>query len=177
MSMLIPIKLATLMGLTALLQGITPAAGYQHDLSDYVDTNGDTRPRVFRGRNVFGMDDPLPMLSILEEPRPEWGFAPEFSGLGAGPWPLFVQGFVQDDPTNPTDPAHYLMADVKKCLALHLKAALGSGNIFGVGRAVRSYKIATGVVRPPDDVSAMANFFLPLTLEFFEDMTSPFAYP
>lgn len=67
-----PADLRALKALTYCLTTITVAAGYKHDMSS----------AVFRGRNVFGDGDPLPMLSVLEPPTaPEQMMAPAASSL------------------------------------------------------------------------------------------------
>ena len=172
----IPLRLQILMNLTDLLKTITPANGYQNDLSDFVDANGNTQSRVFRGRNSYGSNDPLPMLSILENPHTDASEqnGPRYSAMNSGPWPLLIQGFVEDDKQNPTDPAHILLADVQMCLGQYIQNAYGNWELFGVGGAVNSFKIGTGVVRPGDEISAYANFWLQLTLDIVENYASPF---
>lgn len=181
MTLQVPIRLALMIGITDLLKTITPANGYQHDLSDYTDSEtGETRIRVFRGRNIFGVDDPMPMLAVLENPHsePTMQHGGRNSGITVGPKEILVQGFVEDDPDNPTDLAHYLLADVQKCLALHKASGFGQYRkpYFGISTAVQDFQIGTGVVRPGDDVSAYANFWLLLTVELGEDMANPFAW-
>ena len=64
--------------------------------------------RVFRGRRLFGFNDPLPMISILEAPQSEdqlFGdrrFGPRARATGRSP----IQAFVPDDSraTRPTPP-------------------------------------------------------------------------
>jgi hypothetical protein len=177
------------MGLTAVLKAITPANGYNNDLSDFTDlATGDPTQRVFRGRNIFGADDPLPCLSILENPHAEDSLREEprgGGGIARGPWELLIQGFAQDDAQNPSDPAHWLMADVKLALAREraklkktaMPATMGGAgyDLFGMGTVVEDMKIGGGVVRPPDDVSAKAFFWLILSLTMAEDTGNPFA--
>lgn len=172
-----PLRLRVLDAITQSLQGITIDNGYAHDLSK----------AVFRGRNWYGEDDPLPMVSILEDPLPnnqsQSGQGPRGDGTAShGAWTLLIQGFVTDDKINPTDPAHYLMADVKKRLVLERKrrnsSSHGSGgyNAFGMGGVVENIIIGAGVVRPPDyDVSAKAYFWLTLTISVTEDLEDPYA--
>lgn len=172
-----PLRLRVLEAITDCLSEITVANGYRHDLAN----------AVFRGRIWYGDDDPLPMVSILEDPLPN---NQSQSGQGAhgdgtdshGSWTLLVQGFAVDDKKNPTDPAHYLMADVKKCLVQQRKrktrSAHGAGeyNPFGMGGVVENITIGAGVVRPPDyDVSAKAYFWLTLTITITEDLEDPYA--
>jgi hypothetical protein len=150
--------------LTAALEEITVVNGYQHDLPG----------RVFRGRVIFGERDPVPMVSILEVPLPlEQIVSPRDATESAGGWDLMIQGFVEDDSKNPTDPAHRLLADVKKRLALE-KRRVTAGEVFGMN-AISGIRIGPGVVRPPDEVSAKAYFWLSLVIEMVEDLADPFA--
>lgn len=84
---------------------------------------------------------------------------------------------MDDDRENPTDPAHVFMADVKKRLAMERKKAAShkpEDGILGLGNAVINMYIGAGVVRPPDDVSAKAYFWLTITLDLAEDMEEPY---
>ena len=81
-------RLDILQRITDHLLGITPANGYPIDLTG----------RVFRGRAFFGDQDPLPMVSILEAPRPLDGFVTgEMGQRRADEWMLLVQGWAEDD--------------------------------------------------------------------------------
>ena len=147
---------------------------------------------VFRGRDGFGENDPLPMISILEPPLPIDQILPSATNPRSnGQWDLMIQGFVEDDKANPTDPAHWLLADVKKVLAdekarklpnsagtpnpfcLGMPAVVGGKNI---GNCVSEIAmIGPGVVRPPEiGVSNKAFFWLTLTLKIAEDISNPF---
>ena len=160
-----PFKLRVMHALTQALQEITPANGYEHDLS----------AAVFRGRLAFGDDDPIPMVSILEAPLPlEQKLAGNDGTASKGGWNLLIQGFVRDDKVNPTDPGHYLMADVRKRIALLRKPKRGS-DILGMAGNVTDLRIGPGVVRPPgDDVSSKAYFWMTLTLDLVEDLEKPY---
>lgn len=172
-----PLRLRILEAITESLKQITPANGYKHDLSG----------NVFRGRIWYGEDDPLPLVSILEDPLPVTQLMAGGGGHGdgaesTGAWTLLIQGFVEDDKLNPTDPAHYLLADVKKRLSVERQrkgtSSHGGGgyNAFGMGGAVESLTIGAGVVRPPDyDVSSKAYFWLTLTVMVAEDLADPYA--
>lgn len=160
-----PFRLRVLKALTAALAEITPSNGYGHDLSG----------RVFRGRDIFGADDPVPMVSILEAPEDKAGSSgPPASGLSNGQWHLLIQGFVEDDFENPTDPAHLLMAEVKKRLVQE-KVRDRQYSILGMGGKVTELAISPGVVRPADDVSAKAYFWLKITLSMVENHQDPYA--
>lgn len=178
MAHVLPFRLRVLHAITDALKTITPANGYAHDLSDYTD-QGETMSRVFRGRDVFGFNDPRPMVSVLEHPRAlDALLGPDGATDRVAPWELLIQGFVNDDPENPTDPAHLLVADVIKALALE---AAKPHNILGLGFrmpavAAGGMKIGSPVCRPADDeISSVAFFFLTIALDLVEDVADPFA--
>lgn len=173
----LPFRLRVQRSLTAALKQITPANGYHSDLSDFTE-DGEDFERVYRGRTLFGEDDPLPMVSILEEPiAPETDLAPLAGTSGQGPYDLMVQGFVDDDRKNPTDPAHMLMADVKmRLIALKQDENLPD-RVFRFGpkaNTVVSVSFGGGVVRPADEVSAVAYFWLRVSFDLAEDHLNPF---
>lgn len=185
-----PFRLRVLKALSATIKTVTPGITYTHpetgeevpftnDLSDYPDPDDATitRERVFRGRELFGSSDPLPMVSVLEHPRAlDAMLAPEGSQSAVGEWDLLVQGFVADDPNHPTDPAHVLSAEVIAVLA---KAATQTRDILGLGfrePCVTKMVIGSPVVRPADGVNSdQAFFWLTLTLTLVEDREKPFA--
>ncbi len=167
-----PFRLRVLKNLTALLEAIPVTM---------VDNNGDPvvsmAGRVFRGREHFGDDDPLPMISILEPPLaiervPNQPDNPKVNGE----WDLMLQGWVVDDKDHPCDPAYVLVAHVMQALGQHRKNARtrGNTNYLNQGLAVEELRIGAPVVRPADYPSANACFYLLLTLKIVEDMTNPF---
>lgn len=163
-----PIRLEILKRMTDVLKEITPANGYVTDILDH----------VYRGRGVYGDETPLPALSVLEAPIPldQLPSAKDNQSL-AGQWELVVQGWVDDDRKNPTDPAQVLLADVKKRLAIERKKLdwdKPEDGIFGLGRFVTAMYIGPGVVRPPEEISAKAYFWLTITLDIAEDMAEPY---
>lgn len=170
-----PLRLEIMKRLSDILREITPGNGYVLDFSGAED--GDTN-KVFRGRAIFGEGDPLPMLSILESPIPlDQLPAPPDSGYNSGGWELMIQGFVEDDKQNPTDPAHVALADVKKRLAIESKkvsSMIPENGPLGLLDYVTKIGIGTGVVRPPDEVSAKAYFWLLIVLDIVEDVTEPY---
>lgn len=179
----IPFKLRVLRGLTDALKTITPDNGYASNLADFDPGDGISTTRVFRGKAWFGDDSPIPMVSVLEgvTPSDEVAEPPVDTTTGEFEWPLIVQGFVQDDPENPTDPAYMLLADVRRRLAIervrkapntHQPDPFGLG--FGKNR-VTGLTIGPGVVRPADDISAKAYFWLSLTIRVVDNAAAPFA--
>lgn len=155
--------------LTELLQTITPANGYQFDLSG----TGEDR-KVYRGRGVISDEEPLPMVNILES------FNPDRDPFEVGgherrhqtdSWVLQLQGWAADDKDNPTDPAHNLMADVKKCLARIITEDDPSFLLEGL---VADAAIEPGTVRPPDENSSRAFFWLRIRLNVDENVGDPY---
>ena len=134
----------------------------------------DMTGRVARGRLIFGEKDPVPMISILEVPIPlDQIVPPPDSTYSNGTWELLIQGFAKDDPEHPTDPAHVLMAATKQRLAEE-KRKNRDFKLFGMGDKVTGLRIGAGVVRPPDEVSAKAYFWLNLSIDVVEDLFDPF---
>lgn len=171
-----PFRLRVQKAVANQIKTVTPANGYQHDLSDFTDGAGRSARRVFRGRDQFGANDPLPMVSILEDPRAlEANNGPGESFDTTGEYRLLIQGFVPDDHENPTDPAHVLCAEVISAL---VQAKADKYNILDLGErkpCVIGLSIGQPVVRPPDDeVSSVAFFFVALTLTLVEDLENPF---
>jgi hypothetical protein len=167
-----PLRLEIMKRLSDALREITPANGY---VMDYSGAEGTDDNKVFRGRAYFGDESPLPMLSILETPiQPEEAPTPQDATERTVIWELMVQGFFEDDKQNPTDPAYVGMADVTKRL-VEEKAKLNwdepEEGPLGLGNAIISVRIGTGVVRPPDEVSAKAYFWLVFALELAEDLS------
>lgn len=166
-------RLKVLKAVSACLAAIEPEPeGYQHDFRP----TADVPVRVFRGRKFFGDNDPLPMVCILETPIPlEPISSPYDATETAGGFALTVQGFCEDDPLHPTDPAHILMADVKLALAREkAKAARPGGYIFGM-REITGLEIGQGTVQAPDEVSSKAYFVLSLVVHMSEDLADPYA--
>jgi hypothetical protein len=149
--------------LTDLLKTIQPPA-YENNLSVH----------VYRGRYYIGETEPLPMINIVESFNPdrEPGEVGGFSARNQkDKWILLIQGWTEDDKKNPTDPAHLLMGEVKKCLA----QIVDEGSVhFCLGGLVAGAVIEPGTVRPPDDTSPRAYFWLRLILEVTEKLIDPF---
>lgn len=162
-----PFRLRVLKAVTAAIEAVNPTTEgfvYRHDL----------RGKVKRGRLIYGTDDPVPLVSILEPPIPldvvrSRGDNPN----STGPWDLLIQGWATDDHDNPTDPAHALMAEVKRALIIEKQRDRGL-NILGLGGKVVELNLGQGVVRPPDQVSDKAFFWLFLTLTLAENLKDPY---
>ena len=158
-----PLKLNVMKSMTAALEEIsTVDDAYWHDLAN----------KVYRGRTVYDDRDPTEMVTILEVPiPPEQMQTPSDARFKRGGWELFVQGWVKDDKENPTDPAYYLMEDVTQRILLE-KAKVGGQGFspeypFGY-KQITGIELGQGVVRPEDERSNLAFFWLPLTLVLVE---------
>lgn len=153
-------RLEVLQLLTAHLQGITVANGYTYELSS----------SVFRGRMIYGDDDPIPMLSIIEATVvPKSLYASDNDEARKDEWPLMIQGWATDDHDNPTDPAYRLMAAVERRLYEIIKTRDdGSGFpankvAYMLGNKIANLRFGAGTVRPPtEQVSSKAFFYLPV---------------
>lgn len=164
-------QLLILKRLSTWLEGITPANGYEYDLTG----------AVFRGRSVFGSETPVPCLSLLEAPKPEVAIgAAENDVLSAGEWILLLQGWAPDDVQNPTDPAYQLKAAVEMRLSDIIRTKPGMGTpavpeAYFLGGLITGLGIGPGVVRPADQVSSRAFFYIPLRISLVIDVRNPFA--
>lgn len=168
------LRLRVLKALTAQLQRITPANGYDYDLAN----------KVFRGRTLYGNEalNLVPFLSIIEAPKPAYGVAAgEDKVKRTEPWLLFVQGFVNDDKLNPTDPAYQLMAAVEKCLGEVTSMINGDEEFpdrYHLGGLIGGMVYGPGLCHPPQaDVSSKAFFFLPVEIALTYDVRKPYTAP
>jgi hypothetical protein len=173
-------QLTILKALTQHLQGITPTNGYDFDMAD----------KVFRGRLVYGDDDPLPLISIVEHLSADVSVdvAGENNIARHETWVLLIQGWVVHASDNPTDDAYNLKAAVEHRLArlILMNPATGdpmypSEYFLGLKslRVITGMTIGPGVVstaaRPDGATSARAFFYLPLGIGLATNISEPFA--
>lgn len=158
-------RLTILKAITTLLKTVTKVNGYQFDLSN----------SVWRGITVFGEGHPVPCVSLLESLNPDRDM--QQAGVDNGrkqtdKWVLLIQGWVDDDSDNPTDPAHALMADVKKALA---QVWDSSSEYYRLGNnLIATAAMEPGTVRPPDDNSSKAYFYLRFIVTVSETPSDPY---
>lgn len=159
-----PKRLRILQALSTILEGITVNNGYG------VDVKG-----VYRGRAVFGANTPLPAISLIEPNKTDYGdFADENLMVRKDKWLVLVQGWVEDDPENPTDPAYRLAAAIEKRLSdVNNPKIPGSFRLRGL---ISGLTMAQPVCRPPEDaISSKAFCFLPIIIGLESDLTNPYA--
>lgn len=167
-------QLDILKRLGAHLEGITPANGYDFDMTGV----------VFRGRAFYGDDDPLPMLGLLEYLSPDINLevAGDNNIMRQETWIVLVQGFVQQQPTNPTDDAYQLKAAVEKRLSETVATVNGDpafppAYMLGLHKkGIVNLSIGPGIVTVPREgpVSAYAFFYLPVGITRAVNLTDPF---
>lgn len=164
-------RLIILKRLTEVLQGITIANGYQHDLAD----------KVYRGRTMFDpQNDPVPLVTLFErgDVEEQSNNLSERNLERQEDWGLVLQGFVEADKDNPTDPAYPLMADCKKCLATvgregHANYQLK--NEVYTNRLISSIDLSRGLVLTPQKNSpGHVQFILFFTVDIVEDVSNPY---
>lgn len=169
--MKIPTRLLILQKLSKHLEGVNPDNGYEFDL----------RGRVYRGRSNFGLETPLPAISILESPHPDMAtYVGQNWQAMRDQWTLLLQGFVDNDMRNPTDPAYYLYAEVVSHLSrlVATRSATGTPTYpdeYNLSGLITSMEVAPPVIRPPEEgQSSRAFFFLPLRLGVAVQLWNPY---
>lgn len=147
---------------------VVPGGDYQHDLTG----------RVSRGRSYFGDETPLPWVNVIE--APETDRDPFEAGQGLAQkdqWVLLINGWVDDDHAAPTDPAHNLMADVKMALGILLDPGSPHDRnpLYMLGGLIEDFRVEPGTVRPPDELSSRAYFYLRVVVGVAERLDDPYA--
>lgn len=146
---------------------ITTANGYEFD-----------NVNVRRGKKNFGKELKLPAVAILENFNPDR--VPEEIGGFEGQKTKYdmiylLNGWCDDtnlpDGEEDGDAAHRLMGDVKKALGKLLVPRNQSGFFDGLATTLH---IEPGVVRPPDEQSEKAYFWLRIRLEVVEKVGDPY---
>ena len=150
-----------------LLTEITTANGYNFDLA-----------AAYRGKKNFGKEVKLPAIVVLENFNPDR--LPETIGGVVGTKHKYDQiyllnGWVDDTNLPPGeqegDAAHRLMGDVKQALGKLLVPRNQSGFFDGLANTL---SIEPGVVRPPDEQSEKAYFWMRIRLEVVEKVGDPY---
>jgi hypothetical protein len=154
--------------MTAFLEQITVANGYEHDLT----------ARVSRGLNFVSAETPLPWVNIIENLNPDRDPLEVGESLQQqDDWILLVQGWVETDEEDlyPTDKAHALMADVKRRLSRIIDPGSPQERNpeFMLGDVIEGFVCEPGVVRPADETSSTAFFYLRVVVKLVEHLDDP----
>lgn len=172
--MKVPTRLLVLKRLTAIIE-TTP-----------VERNGEPGTllgHVYRGRNILGEESAaltmLPVISLLEAPRPDNAFFAGDRQASSEDWTLLLCGLCQDDKMNPNDKAYELHAAVQTVLSrivtLKRNGEPEFRDDYMLGELISSFSIEPPVVRPPEDkLSSKAFFFLPIRVGLAGDLSDPY---
>ena len=158
-------RLAMLKELTTLLEGITPANGFAHDLT----------ANVYRGRFSFGTEVAgANMVSIIEAPEQLEPDHVTDSRVRKVDLKIQIWGVTasQGSTKNPSDEAYALLANVVERLSL-INDPLALEYFLG-GLLVSPLAMDTGVVRCPEEGICKTPFFVAnLVLTYVEDLMAP----
>lgn len=147
-----------------LLTEIKTANGYNFDLA-----------AAYRGKKNFGKEVKLPAIVVLENFNPDR--LPETIGGVVGTKHKYdqiylINGWAEGgDVEQEEDSAHLLMGDVKQALGKLLVPRNQSGFFDGLANTL---SIEPGVVRPPDEQSEKAYFWMRIHLEVVEKVGDPY---
>jgi hypothetical protein len=152
---------------------VDPATGDPYEI--------DLRNRVYRGRSLLTVKDAAQAVALWEFPRQDiWAPVGDYGICRMNSWSMMLQGWPEDDPENPSDPAYKLLAMVEMRLARLIKELPnGRGpefpDEFMLGGELASLTIAPGIVRPPEDAaSRLAMFYMPLVLGVKVNVADPY---
>ena len=168
-------QLDLLIRLTAHLEGIVPANGYDFDLTG----------KVFRGRRTFGADDPDPMLMVVEHLSADVTIDPagENRTSRSETWVLLIQGWARVVDEHPIDSLYNLKAATEHRLARCIQTGVGGQPLYPAEYFLGLHKknvtmltIGPGVVSAPvqPDSSMRSFFYLPLGVGWVSDISDPF---
>ena len=147
-----------------LLTEIKTANSYNFDLA-----------AAYRGKKNFGKEVKLPAIAVLENFNPDR--LPETIGGVVGTKHKYdqiylINGWAEGgDVEQEEDSAHLLMGDVKQALGKLLVPRNQSGFFDGLANTL---SIEPGVVRPPDEQSEKAYFWMRIRLEVVEKVGDPY---
>lgn len=165
-------QLVIMKRLTTLLEGITPANGYEYDLVGH----------VFRGKGQFGSQEEMPFVSILESLRPD----PQAVEAGyekmirQEEWELLIQGWTTVNANLPTDDLYNLKGAVEQRLSRVVATdSFGSPQFpqdFRLGGVLTGIRIGPGVVRAATpQIGGPEAFYLPVMVCYVMNVADPWA--
>jgi hypothetical protein len=150
-----------------LLSEITTANGYDFDLQ-----------AAYRNKRRFGKEMKLPSVALLENFNPDR--EPEtIGGMNETKQQYeqiyLVNGWADDseeDSLEHGDAAQNLLGDVKKALGKLLTRDAERDGYFG--KLAIELRIEPGVVRPPDEQSSKAYFWMRIKMKIVEKVGDPY---
>lgn len=158
-------RLVILKALTTQLETITVTNGYQHNMSG----------KVFRGRADFGNETQWPFIGVFEV-RPDDNMNRADESTQKDLWTLGIQGVIHSDTTHPTDPAHNLLADIRKALGQVLKpdTPVSRNPLHMFGGLVVDMTVDGGVTFNPEEFQGAAVCVLKVSIDLTENMENPY---
>jgi hypothetical protein len=159
-------RLQVLKAITSQLETITIANGYQHDLDG----------KVHRGRPDYGNETEKPFVSLFEV-RPEENPNRADETVQKDQWIIGVQGAVIADTDHPTDPAHNLLADIKKSLAVVIRPDYpNSRNPEHMFQGlIVDMSVDGGICYCPQESQETAVCVVKLNIQLTENLENPYA--
>lgn len=156
----VPKRLAILLALKSLLEGVSEADGDAFTLAGKVYLN-----RSLLGADVNEMPN-LPAVAIIESPRSDIaGYAGPESEMRRDNWSILVQGISADSRrVEKSNDVYYLCQDVERRLHRMQAEKPGSGRPLYpehhmLGGMIASAEIVPPIIRPPENGVANNSFF------------------
>ena len=154
-------RLEVLQALTVLLEAIEVAPGET------------LVGKVWRGRNRPGDESQVPFLNIFELP-PDYEVRADRQ-VAKMPWFIGIQGYCQAGEPHLTDPAHELMALVKRQMGTVTNEGGGMRPPpeYMLGGLVDDIEVDGGMTFSPDETTDNCFFALKLTVTITDDLRNP----
>lgn len=154
-------RLTILKALTAHLEGMT-----EYDVAG----------KVWRGRTRPADESKQPFIIMFEMPPEDFQDHAD-QRTSSMPWYIGVQGYIVPDRVHPTDPAHNLMAAVKKRLGMLTDdgGASSMPDEWMLGGLVENIEVDGGMCFEDDETTNCCYFALKLTLTLVENLGNPYA--
>jgi hypothetical protein len=131
--------------------------------------------KVHRGRPDYGSETEKPFVSIFEV-RPEENPNRADETVQKDQWLLGIQGAVEADDDHPTDPAHNLLADLKKALAAIIRkdSPVDPNPAHMFDGLIVDMIMDGGICFCPQESQETALCVMKLVIELTEDLENPY---
>lgn len=158
-------RMVILKAITTQLESIAVANGYQHDMVN----------KVFRGRSDFGDETLTPFIGIFEV-RPDDNVNRADESVQNDVWTLGIQGVVSADTLHPTDPAHALLADIRKSLGQVMRpdTPVDPNANYMFNNLINDMTIDGGITFSPEEHQGIAVCILKMNITLDERMENPY---
>jgi len=158
-------RLNMLRTLASIVENVNPDNGYLVDLTE----------RVYIGKAIFGDEAPPPVVTFLESTRIDTVDWPGQEALVRKvDWQLLCQGWMPD---GATDMLYYLSGcvtrELSKISQIDKNGRPSYPDYYRLGGLASQVRLGSPIVRPVTGAES-AFFYLPLVVEFKEDLSAPF---